>query len=180
MSVAKIWLETVTEHMITRGISMSLAAEAQPALSRVPEWWNTPQGDGRGRSGRETVWPVSDIILTVKVSFRYLIKPESLVCVGWLALTWPSTDHSAFTWPLHVYHVEFDRTILLETGQVTEKAEVTGRTVAQVLRERPTLSLLTSTSNTECMYKRDGKTFAIMTCCLAPSTLDVAKLIRCL
>lgn len=68
MSVAKIWLETVTEHLITRSITMSLAKEAQPVPSRVPEWWNTTQGDGRGRGGREAVWPVSDIILTVKVS----------------------------------------------------------------------------------------------------------------
>lgn len=68
MSVAKIWLETVTEYLTTRDLSLSLAKEAQPVLSRVPEWWSGPQGDGRGRGGREAIWPVSDIILTVKVS----------------------------------------------------------------------------------------------------------------
>ena len=68
MSVAKIWLETVTEYLTTQNFTMSLAKNAQPAPSRVPGWWNTPQGDGRGRGAREAVWPVSDIILTVKVN----------------------------------------------------------------------------------------------------------------
>lgn len=77
MSTAKIWLETVTEFIITRNLSMRLAKEAQPAMSRVPDWWATPQGDGRGRGSREEVWPVSDIILTVKVSPKSLHLHEN-------------------------------------------------------------------------------------------------------
>lgn len=68
MSVAKIWLETVAEYLSTRDLSMGLAKEAQPEVSRVPSWWSGPEGDGRCRGGRDVIWPVSDITLTVKVS----------------------------------------------------------------------------------------------------------------
>lgn len=66
--VASAWLEVAAVYLADNNLSFKLASEAQPALSLLPSWWAGKDGDGRGRGGREKIWPVSDIILTVKVS----------------------------------------------------------------------------------------------------------------
>lgn len=136
MSVARIWLETVTEYMSTRGLSMSLAKEAQSVLSRVPDWWNTSQGDGRGRGGRESVWPVSDIILTVKVSSHYSITGNTACLFG------PQLALNCLE-------------CIVEAERDTNQAEMSGRTLACDSRKRQTLSRIMNTADTKCMYKRD-------------------------
>ena len=66
LNAAETYIVLLVQHMASQKIRLRLASEAQPEATRVPIRWKT-NGDGRARGGREDVWPVSDITLTVKV-----------------------------------------------------------------------------------------------------------------
>ena len=66
LNAAETYIVLLVQHMASQKIRLRLASEAQPEATRVPIRWKT-DGDGRARGGREDVWPVSDITLTVKV-----------------------------------------------------------------------------------------------------------------
>jgi len=66
LNAAETYIVLLVQHMASQKIRLRLASQAQPEATRVPIRWKT-DGDGRARGGREDVWPVSDITLTVKV-----------------------------------------------------------------------------------------------------------------
>jgi len=71
LNAAESYLVLLVQYMSTNKTRLRLATDAQPEASRVPATWKTG-GDGRARGGREAIWPINDITLTVKVCFRYL------------------------------------------------------------------------------------------------------------
>jgi hypothetical protein len=73
LNAAETYIVLLVQYMASNKIRLRLATEAQPEASRVPVKWKT-EGDGRARGGREDVWPISDITLTVKVCFRTLYQ----------------------------------------------------------------------------------------------------------
>ena len=66
LNAAETYIVLLVQHMAVHKIRLRLATEAQPETTRVPARWKT-DGDGRARGGREDIWPISDITLTVKV-----------------------------------------------------------------------------------------------------------------
>lgn len=70
LNAAETYIVLFVQYMATNGVNLRLATEAQPEASRVPLKWKT-DGDGRARGGREDIWPISDITLTVKVSTHH-------------------------------------------------------------------------------------------------------------
>lgn len=66
LNAAETYIVLLIQHLATHKIRLRLATEAQPEATRVPTRWKM-NGDGRARGGREDVWPVNDITLTVKV-----------------------------------------------------------------------------------------------------------------
>ena len=71
LNAAETYLVLLVQYMLTNKTRLRLATDAQSEASRVPATWKTG-GDGRARGGREEIWPINDITLTVKVCFRYL------------------------------------------------------------------------------------------------------------
>jgi hypothetical protein len=70
LNAAETYIVLLVQHMASHKFRLRLASEVQPEATRVPGRWKT-DGDGRARSGREDIWPISDITLTVKVYFRH-------------------------------------------------------------------------------------------------------------
>ncbi|ORY21852.1 cytochrome P450 [Naematelia encephala] len=54
------------ENESSGSFQLQLAVDAQPAETRMPESWKGKEGDGRARDGRDRVWIMGDVILTVK------------------------------------------------------------------------------------------------------------------
>ena len=73
LNAAETYIVLLVQHMATHKVRLLLASEAQPEATRVPARWKT-DGDGRARGGREDIWLISDITLTVKVCPRYCYK----------------------------------------------------------------------------------------------------------
>jgi len=69
LNAAETYIVLLVQHMAVHKIRLRLATEAQPETTRVPTRWKT-DGDGRARGGREDIWPISDITLTVKVYLK--------------------------------------------------------------------------------------------------------------
>jgi hypothetical protein len=66
LNAAETYIVLMVQYMAAHKVRLRLASEAQPEATQVPVRWQT-DGDGRARGGREDVWPISDITLTVKV-----------------------------------------------------------------------------------------------------------------
>lgn len=69
LNAAETYIVLLVQRMASHKVRLRLASEAQPEATRVPLGWKT-RGDGRARGGREDIWPISDITLTVKVCPR--------------------------------------------------------------------------------------------------------------
>lgn len=69
LNAAETYIVLLAQHMAAHKVRLRLASEAQPGATSVPVRWKT-DGDGRARGGREDIWPISDITLTVKVCPR--------------------------------------------------------------------------------------------------------------
>jgi hypothetical protein len=66
LNAAETYIVLLVQYMASHKVRLRLASEAQPEATRVPVRWKT-DGDGRARGGRDDIWPISDITLTVKV-----------------------------------------------------------------------------------------------------------------
>jgi hypothetical protein len=66
LNAAETYIVLLVQYMAAHKVHLRLASEAQPVATRVPVRWKA-DGDGRAREGREDIWPISDITLTVKV-----------------------------------------------------------------------------------------------------------------
>jgi hypothetical protein len=63
ITTAQTYIVMLVQQLSSLRGKLRLASEAQP----VPSWWIS-KGDGRARGGREHIWPINDVTLTVKVS----------------------------------------------------------------------------------------------------------------
>jgi hypothetical protein len=73
LNAAETYIVSLVQHMATHKVGLCLASEAQPEATRLPVRWKD-DGDGRARGGREDIWPISDITLTVKVCSKVSLK----------------------------------------------------------------------------------------------------------
>jgi hypothetical protein len=73
ITTAETYIVMLIQYLDSRGARLRLASEAQPEASRIPTWWKT-NGDGRARGGREQIWPINDVTLTVKVSLKFVCR----------------------------------------------------------------------------------------------------------